>query len=74
LIAQIDSPEGWLKTLSHFFKKANKTWTIGIKGLQLELQPENHQDIPSNILDALRALVCSQSIFSQSNIKRTFRA
>ena len=56
LISQIDSPEHWLKMLLNYFKNANKTWTVGVKGLQLELTPDNHKDIPDNILEALNAL------------------
>lgn len=56
IISQVDAPERWLKSLIHFFKNTNKTWTVGVKGLKLELIPENHKDIPENILEALNAL------------------
>lgn len=56
ILGQIDPPERWLKALVSYFKTANKTWTVGIKGIKLELTPENHQDIPQNIIDALQAL------------------
>lgn len=56
LISQIDSPENWLSLLINYFKKANKTWTVGVKGIQLELTPDNHKDIPDNILETLNAL------------------
>lgn len=56
IIAQIDAPEKWLNVLVSFFKKAQKIWSIGIKGFKLEIIPEHHNDIPENILEALRAL------------------
>jgi len=56
IMAQIESPEKWLQSLIKFFKKSKKTWSVGIKGLKLELIPENHQDVPENILEALQAL------------------
>jgi len=56
IISQIDAPEKWFNILVNFFKHTNKTWTVGIKGLQLELKPESHKDIPQNILDSLTAL------------------
>jgi hypothetical protein len=56
IINQVDSPEKWFQTLVNFFKKSHKVWTVGIKGLQLELTPESHKDIPENILEALSAL------------------
>lgn len=51
-----DKPETWLSTLTEYFKEQNKQWTIGIKGMSLELIPESHEDIAENILDALKAL------------------
>ena len=42
IITAEGEPERWLMTLIQFFKSANKTWTVGIKGLQLELIPDNH--------------------------------
>lgn len=56
IITQIDAPERWLNPLVNYFKKANKTWSVGIKGIKLEIKPENHRDIPENILEALNAL------------------
>lgn len=56
LISQIDTAEHWMNGLINYFKNANKTWTVGIRGVQLELIPENHKDIPENILEALNAL------------------
>jgi uncharacterized protein len=56
IIGQIDTPEKWFHTLVTFFKKSQKIWRIGIQGLNLELTPENHNDIPENILEALSAL------------------
>lgn len=56
IISQVDAPDQWLTLLINFFKKSNKTWTVGVKGLKLELTPENHTDVPDNILEALNAL------------------
>jgi hypothetical protein len=56
ILDQIKSSDRWLNVLINFFKKANKTWIVGIKGLKLQLVPDNHQDVPENILDALNAL------------------
>lgn len=51
-----EKPEQWINTLINFFKKSNKKWTIGFKGIKLELQPNNNQDIAGNLLDAFNAL------------------
>lgn len=51
-----DSPEQWFNTLREFFKNSQKKWIIGIKGLSLELTPENHEDISENILEGFLAL------------------
>jgi AAA+ ATPase superfamily predicted ATPase len=56
ILEQLDAPERWLKILIDFFKKASKTWSVGIKGIKLELKPEHHKDVPGNILEALSAL------------------
>jgi len=56
ILDQIDAPERWVNPLVNFFRQASKTWTVGIKGMKLELIPENHKDVPGNILDALNAL------------------
>jgi len=57
LIANLShEPTQWMKTLINYFKKANKKWTIGIKGVKLELTPDNHEDIADNILSLLQAL------------------
>lgn len=56
ILSQIDAPERWINPLMMFFKNLNKTWTVGVKGVKLELTPENHKDVPENILDALNAL------------------
>jgi hypothetical protein len=57
LIQQVsDTPEQWFNTLRNFFGKIKKKWTIGIKGLSLELTPDDHSDIADNILNALNAL------------------
>lgn len=49
-------PEKWLKTLNDYFQNANKEWTVGLKGLQLQLLPDSYEDVPENILDALNAI------------------
>lgn len=46
----------WFELLLNFFKNADKTWTIGFKGVSLELRPGNHKDIAGNLLDLLNAL------------------
>lgn len=51
-----DTPEQWFSTLKNFFNRTDKKWTIGIRGLSLELIPENHNYIADNILDGLTAL------------------
>lgn len=51
-----ETPEQWFQTLLNFFKKAEKKWTIGIKGLQLELKPESRLNVADNILSALNAV------------------
>lgn len=48
--------EQWFHLLVDYFKHAEHTWTVGFKGLQLELKPQNHNDIPRNILEILNAL------------------
>lgn len=50
------TPQQWLNILVNFFKKSDRKWTIEIKGLKLKLKPENHQDIPANLLLAFTAL------------------
>src|SRR5476649_1148424 len=37
ILSQIDSPERGLQSLLRFFKNSDKTWTLGIKGIKLEL-------------------------------------
>jgi predicted AAA+ superfamily ATPase len=56
IIGHIDTPEKWFQTLMNYFKKANKTWSVGVRGIKLEIIPEHHHDIPENILEALNAL------------------
>jgi uncharacterized protein len=48
-------PERWITGLVKYFKIQNKQWTIGIKGLSLQLSPEQDSDVAENILDALNA-------------------
>lgn len=61
-----DTPEQWFNTLRNFFNKINKKWTIGVKGLSLELTPDQHQDIAENILDGFNAL---EHILSKKKLK-----
>lgn len=49
-------PEQWIKALSNYFQKANKEWTVGIKGLQLQLIPASYNDFAENILETLNAV------------------
>ena len=49
-------PEQWIKSLQNYFTKSNKKWTIGLKGLKLELIPQNIKTPADNILDVLNAL------------------
>jgi len=51
-----DTPSQWIHALMNFFRKSEKKWTIGIKGVKLELKPEDHHDIAGNILLSLQAL------------------
>lgn len=48
--------EQWFHILLDFFKKADQTWTVGFKGMQLELRPNTQDDVASNILSLLNAL------------------
>jgi len=45
-----------LQRLVDYFKQAKKTWTVGFKGLKLEITPNHHRDVPENILEALQGL------------------
>lgn len=49
-------PENWFTALREFFNRCDKKWTVGIKGVQLELIPHNQKTVPQNILDVLEAL------------------
>lgn len=64
-----DTPEQWFGALRNFFAKSEKKWTIGIRGLSLELTPEHSKDIAMNILDALNAL---EDILSKKNQRAVF--
>jgi AAA+ ATPase superfamily predicted ATPase len=46
----------WFDTLKNFLAQADKKWTVGFKGLKLELIPHDIQTVPQNILEALEAL------------------
>jgi predicted AAA+ superfamily ATPase len=56
ILSKIDSPENWIQSLVKYFKKSNKTWTVGFKGLNLEIIPESYKDSANNILETLNAL------------------
>ncbi|VVC77268.1 hypothetical protein AQUSIP_25950 [Aquicella siphonis] len=49
-------PERMLTQIRDYFSQAKKRWTIGFKGLHLELTPEKDSDAAINIMDALLAL------------------
>ncbi len=51
-----DKKKKWFDLLLGFFKNLDQTWTIGFKGMQLELKPNNHHDIPGNLLQLFNAL------------------
>lgn len=57
IIQQIcTKPEQWFQSLRQYFKNAEKKWTIGIKGITLELLPNDNTSVAENILDILKAL------------------
>lgn len=57
LISKISTkPERVLHLIRDYFAQAKKSWTIGFKGIQLELVPEKDSDSAVNIRDALLAL------------------
>ncbi|MEM1244589.1 MAG: ATP-binding protein [Pseudomonadota bacterium] len=57
VIQQVSSePEQWFNALRQFFNRANKKWTIGIRGIKLELIPNNLKTVPENIIDVFSAL------------------
>lgn len=60
-----DKPEQWMMTLVDYFRKARKKWTVGFKGVTLEIKPEAHDDIAANLLDAFNALEHILSIKEQ---------
>lgn len=64
-----DTPEQWFTVLRNFFARSEKKWTIGIRGLNLELTPEPSNDVAMNILDALNAL---EYILSKKNQRAVF--
>lgn len=51
-----DKLEQWTSVLINFFKRSDKKWTVGFKGLKLEIKPDNHDDIADNLLSALNAV------------------
>jgi len=51
-----DTTHNLLHSLINFFKRSEKKWTIGIKGVKVELKPENQHDTAANILLAFEAL------------------
>lgn len=57
LFQQITStPERLLKHVRDYFANTKKRWTIGFKGVNLEMIPEKDSDTAINIMDALLAL------------------
>ena len=57
LFHQISSkPERILNQVKDYFVKTKKKWTIGYKGVHLELIPDKDNDVATNIMDALLAL------------------
>lgn len=57
LLQQISSkPERLLGLIRDYFANTKKRWTIGFKGVYLELVPEKDSDPAINIMDALLAL------------------
>ena len=56
IIQQVtQQPEQWFNTLRQFFNRADKKWTVGIKGIKLELVPNDPKTVPQNIIDVLQA-------------------
>lgn len=54
---QISSkPERLLNQVREYFAHTKKRWTIGFKGVNLEMIPEKDSDVAINIMDALLAL------------------
>lgn len=57
VIKQISNrPEQWFDALRNYFLTAHKKWTVGIKGVHLELIPDSSTSVAENVLDALSAL------------------
>jgi AAA+ ATPase superfamily predicted ATPase len=51
-----DGAEKWFLSLRKFFIQADKKWTVGFRGVKLELIPHSNKTVPQNILDVLEAL------------------
>lgn len=49
-------PERIINLLKDYFGQTQKKWTIGFKGVNLEMTPDKANDAPTNIMDALLAL------------------
>lgn len=57
LFTQVASkPERIINQVRDYFAQTKKRWTIGFKGVNLELIPDKDSDIATNIMDALLAL------------------
>lgn len=69
ILDQLDTPERWINPLVTYFRQASKTWTVGIKGMKLEIIPEHHKDVPGNILEALNAL---EQLLAKNNQRVVF--
>ncbi|MCK4607993.1 MAG: ATP-binding protein [Gammaproteobacteria bacterium] len=53
----ISKPEKILTAIQSFFKKGEKRWTLGFKGVfGLEIVPDSNDDHPENILTALQLI------------------
>ncbi len=67
LLSKLSSPQETIVTwLGNYFKKMKKHWTISFSGVSLELIPEQKEDVPENILEALDAV---EHILSKSRQK-----
>lgn len=70
LFAQITTkPERILTQVREYFAHTKKRWTIGFKGVHLELIPDNDSDIATNIMDALLAL---ESVLAKKRQRAVF--
>lgn len=57
LIQQLSpNPDHWFKDLMAFFKHTKQKWSISIKGIGIEFEPERHDNVPDTIYDSLMAV------------------